>query len=176
MYIRQVQPNEAHLVAGVLTAAAVALVDKGEVLWDLAEVTQAAVDGHVRAGMYYAAFDDEGPVGVFRFQLEDRYFWPEIPEGSSAFVHKLAVCPHKQGRDLAQVLLRHACDLTRELGLQFLRLDCVSARPRLRAMYERFGFHHHSQKTLGDRTFDRFEFKVVKADASHADQRGQAPA
>jgi GNAT superfamily N-acetyltransferase len=102
MHIRQVHPEEKSLVADVLSSAAVNLAEKGNALWGVAEVNEAAVKDHVRAGMYYVAFDDEGPVGVFRFQLEDRLFWPEVPDDSSAFVHKIAVYPHKQGRDVAQ--------------------------------------------------------------------------
>jgi GNAT superfamily N-acetyltransferase len=160
MHIRQVHPEEVSLVADVLSSAAASLAGKGNALWAAAEVNEAAVIDHLRAGMYYAAFDDEGPVGVFRFQLEDRLFWPELPDGSSAFVHKIAVYPHKQGRDIAQALLRYACELTRQHGRQFLRLDCMGGRPKLRAVYEQFGFRHHSVKHLGDRVFDRFEFEV----------------
>ncbi len=152
--------GEEGLVAQVLSAAALHLVSKGQALWGAAETSQAAVEGHVREGLYHAAFDDEGPVGVFRFQLADPHFWPDIQDGTSAFIHKLAICPRKQGHDLAQTLLRHACELTRQHGRRFLRLDCVSARPKLRAVYERFGFRHHSQKTLGDGVFERFEFDV----------------
>lgn len=166
MHIRQARSGEAGLVADLLSSAAASLAEKGSALWGPAEVSEAAVKEHVRAGMYYLAFDDEGPVGVFRFQLEDGLFWPEVPDGSSAFLHKMAVHPHKQGRDLAQAILGHACELARQHGRRFLRLDCAAGRPKLRAVYERFGFRHHSEKTLGeDCRFDRFELEVRSADA-----------
>ena len=114
MHIRQAQLTEARVVAEVLSVAAASLVEKGYALWGMGEVNEAAVADHVRAGMYYIAFDDEGPIGVFRFQLEDRLFWPEVPDGSSAFIHKIAVYPHKQGRDIAQALLSHACELAHQ--------------------------------------------------------------
>jgi GNAT superfamily N-acetyltransferase len=164
MHIRQVHPEEANLVADVLTSAAAWLAEKGNALWGATEVNEAAVKEHVRAGMYYFAFDDEGPVGVFRFQLEDRLFWPEVPDGSSAFIHKIAVYPHRQGRDVAHALLRYACELARQHGRRFLRLDCMGGRPKLRAVYERFGFRHHSVKMLGGCAFDRFELDVAAAD------------
>ena len=104
MHIRQVHPEEENLVADVLSCAATSLAKKGNALWGAAEVDEAAVKEHVRAGMYYVAFDDEGPVGVFRFQLEDRLFWPEILDGSSTYVHKIAVYPHKQGSNVAHIL------------------------------------------------------------------------
>ena len=160
MQILQAHPQEASLVADVLSFAATSLVEKGNALWTAAEVSEAAVCEHVRSGMYYAAFADEGPVAVFRFQLEDRLFWPEVPDGLSAFIYKIAVYPQKQGRDISRGLLRHACKRTRQHGVHFLRLDCIGGRPMLRAVYERFGFRLPSVKTLGDRVFDRFELDV----------------
>ena len=165
MRIRQAHAHETGLVAQVLTSAAESLAAKGRPLWSPAEVSEAAVKEQLRAGTYYIAMDDQGPVGVFLFQLEDRQFWPEIAEGSSAYIHKLAVAPRGQGRGLAHALLRHACQLTREHGRRFLRLDCEAGRPKLSAVYERFGFRHHSEKVLGEQVFHRYEFEVGSADA-----------
>ena len=165
MHIRQAQAQEAGLVADILSAAAAHVRSKGEMIWDPPEISEAAVEGHVRAGMYHIAFDDQGPVGVFRFQLEDPFFWPDIPQGSSAYVHKLAVYPGKQGAEIAQALLAHACVLARQQGRAYLRLDCMSGKPRLRAVYERFGFRLHSQKELDGLLFDRFELAVGNSGA-----------
>ena len=159
--IRQAQPHEAGLVADVLGAAAAKIRDRGEIIWDPPEVSEAAVEADVRAGMYYIASDADGTVGVYRLQLEDPCFWPEIPQGSSAFVHKLAVYPHKQGGEIAQLLLAHAREMARRMGRQYLRLDCVSGKPGLRAVYEGFGFRHHSEKTLDGLVFDRFELPLA---------------
>jgi GNAT superfamily N-acetyltransferase len=160
MYIRQASSEEAALVSSVLSAAAANLSQKGLALWGRAEVSEEAVKDQVRAGTYYVAFEGDSPVGVFRLDLEDRLFWPEVMDGSSAFIHKVAVHPHKQGRNVAHALLGHACELARQHGRSFLRLDCMGGRPKLRAVYERFGFRHHSDKKLGDRIFHRFEFEV----------------
>jgi GNAT superfamily N-acetyltransferase len=160
MHVRQVLADEEALVAEVLMAAAGSLVERGCALWSSTEVSEVAVRAHVHAGMYYVAVDEEGPIGVFRFQLEDRYFWPEVLGGSSAFIHKLAIYPHRQGRGFAQALLGHACELARQHGRSFLRLDCMGGRPKLRAIYEQFGFRHHSDKMLGDQLFHRFELEV----------------
>lgn len=160
MTIRRAQPGESELVAQVLVAAAENLARRGEALWALSDVSPAAIDGHVNARMYFIASDADGPVAVYRFQLEDPGYWPEIAEGSSAYVHKLAVHPRAQGRGLAHALLRHAGEQARQLGRRHLRLDCVSGRPKLRAVYERFGFRLHSQRQLGQSWVDRFELEL----------------
>jgi GNAT superfamily N-acetyltransferase len=97
---------------------------------------------------------------VFRFQLDDVTYWPEIESGSSAFVHRLAVHPRVQGFDLAHTLLAHAVHLARVEGRRYLRLDCASGRPKLRGVYERFGFRLHSQKQFRTAFVDRFELEV----------------
>ena len=105
---------------------------------------------------------------MFRLQTSDLVFWPEMADGTSAYLHKLAVHPSKQGQGFAHRLLRHAVDLTRARGVEFLRLDCIGDRPKLRAVYERFGFAHHSQKLLGGQVFDRFELNVSDIEADPA--------
>jgi GNAT superfamily N-acetyltransferase len=163
MHIRPARPEEAALVAGVLSAAAAELARRGQDLWGAAEVSEDSVTEHVRAGRYFVAFEGEEPVGVFRLDTQDRLFWPEVIDASSLFLHKLAVHPHKQGSGVAHALLAHARDIARERGHRFLRLDCMGGRPRLRAVYEAFGFRHHSDKVLGSQLFHRFEHEVGSA-------------
>ncbi|HEX2545939.1 MAG TPA: GNAT family N-acetyltransferase [Ramlibacter sp.] len=123
-------------------------------------MSEAAVAPHIAQGLYFIGEDEAGVVGVFRFQREDRVFWPEMEEGTSAYLHKLAVLPARQGHEAAQGLLACACDLARARGLRFLRLDCIGGRPSLRGVYERFGFRHHSDRVLGRTTFHRFELEL----------------
>jgi GNAT superfamily N-acetyltransferase len=160
MQIRLAQPEDAAIVAGVLSAAAAKLEERGEALWTSAEVSEPAVAPHIQSGLYYVGTEQGEAIGVFRFQLEDRAFWPEIPQGTSAFLHKLAVVPEKQGQGLAHELLAHAVHLTREKGLRFLRLDCMAGRPKLVAVYESFGFGHHSRKQIGRQMFHRLELDL----------------
>jgi GNAT superfamily N-acetyltransferase len=165
MHVRLAHPSEAPVIAAVLSAAAANLVKRGEALWDTTEVSESAVAPHAESGLYYIGFSRDSAVGVFRLQSRDPAFWPEIPDGTSAYLHKLAVLPDEQGRGFAHELLANAVTLTRERGFRFLRLDCVAGRPKLRAVYVRFGFRHHSQVNIGKRLFDRFEFDVGVPDA-----------
>ncbi len=160
MQVRLAQPDDAAIVAGVLSAAAANLRERGQELWPTADVSEESVSPHVRAGLYHVGFHNAEAVGVFRLQLQDFAFWPEIPDGTSAYLHKLAVLPKNKGQGVAHLLLDHAVKLTREKGLSFLRLDCRAGRPKLCAVYESFGFKRHSQKVLGAQVFDRFQLKV----------------
>ncbi len=160
MHVRLAQPSDAATVADILSAAAEKLRSRGEELWTAAEVSELAIAPHIRDGLYHLGLDADQAFGVFRYQLADPAFWPEIPEGTSAYLHKLAIIPSRQGAGLAHGLLRHAVALTRQRRLRFLRLDCMGARPKLRAVYETFGFRHHSQVQLGNTLFERFELDV----------------
>lgn len=160
MNFRIARSPDTAAVSSVLSAAAAKLVDEGRALWGAAETSEAAVAPHVQAGLYHLGVAGDEIVGVFRLQGEDAAFWPEVPAGTSAFLHKLAVLPRHQGRGFAHALLAHAVEVTRGRGLAFLRLDCVAGRPGLRAVYETFGFRHHSDWQVGRTVFHRFEVDV----------------
>ncbi len=165
MQFRTATPEDVPVVARVLSAAAEHLHAKGLGLWSSSEVNEAAVSPHIDEGLYHIGFDGSEAVGVFRLQTHDPIFWPEIAEGTSAYLHKLAVLPAKQGQRFADTLLSYAVELTRERGFSFLRLDCRGGRPKLRKVYESFGFRHHSEILLNGRAFDRFELPIKANDA-----------
>lgn len=147
-------------VADVLSAAAADLQARDLALWAASDVDAAAVASQVRSGLYHLGLQGAQVVGVFRLEVQDPLFWPEMPAGTSCYLHKLAVHPKQRGQGVAQQLLQHAVALTRGRGLSFLRLDCMGGRPRLRAVYDDFGFRHHSQIVLGGQLFERFELSV----------------
>jgi GNAT superfamily N-acetyltransferase len=105
MHIRLADPSEAPVIAEVLSAAAANLVERGEALWSTTEISEPAVAPHTERGLYHIGFLDERAVGVFRLQTRDPVFWPEIPDGTSAYLHKLAVLPAEQGRGFAHELV-----------------------------------------------------------------------
>lgn len=160
MRVRQATPADTALVADVLARAAQDLARRGHPLWSAQEVSEAVVGPQVAQGLYYVGEDGAGVAGVFRFELRDPMFWPEMQEGDAAYLHKVAVPPARQGRDEAQRLLAAACELARSRGLRYLRLDCMGGRPKLREVYERFGFRHHSDKVFGSTVFHRFELDL----------------
>ena len=109
------------------------------------------------AGLFHVARDGEHLAGVMKFELEDVHFWPEVPPGTSAFVHKLAVCRAWAKKGVSTELLSYARTLARQVGRAHLRLDCVADRQGLRNLYESFGFALHSVVRIGTTTFARYE-------------------
>jgi GNAT superfamily N-acetyltransferase len=151
LQMRQAMPEDAELVHFILHEAAAWLRDRGTPLWAEDEIAPEVIAREVDAGLYFLAERDGQVAGTLRFQLTDPEFWPDVDEAESAFVHRLAVRRAFAGSGVSTAMLRWAADRARSLGRVYLRLDCEVDRPRLRRMYEDFGFRYHS-----DRHVDRF--------------------
>ena len=101
-----------------------------------------------------------------KFQLEDTEFWPDVPQTESAFVHRLAVRRRFARRGISSALLSWAVERARSLCRDYLRLDCEASRPKLRAVYERFGFVHHSDRQVGPYFVSRYQYRVTGLESS----------
>jgi GNAT superfamily N-acetyltransferase len=158
--VRRASSPDAAVVASILQEAACWLTARGETLWRADELETTAIAADVEAGQFWIADVDGVPLGVVRLQRSDPDFWPEVPEGTSLFLHRLAVRRSAAARGVSTALLRFAVERTRELGLESLRLDCEAARPKPRAIYERFGFAHHSDRQVGPYFVSRYVYDV----------------
>jgi GNAT superfamily N-acetyltransferase len=129
-------------------------------MWRDDELVPARLTADVSAGLFFVAEYNREPAGVLKFQLEDEEFWPDLPPGESGFVHRLAVRRRYAGGEVSYALLNWALERGRALGKKYLRLDCEASRPKLRALYERFGFVHHSDRQVGPYFVSRYEYRI----------------
>jgi GNAT superfamily N-acetyltransferase len=153
-------PRDTEEVADVLHEAAQWLRQRGVAMWREDDVVPARIATDVQAGLFLIAECDGDAAGVAKFQLEDTQFWPDVPPMESAFVHRLAVRRRFAGDGISTCLLNWAVDRARSLGKLYLRLDCEASRPKLRAVYERFGFVHHRDRQVGPFFVARYEYRV----------------
>jgi GNAT superfamily N-acetyltransferase len=167
--IRQALPEDAANVSSILQEAAQWLADRGMPLWRSGEVSTSSIETDLSNGLVFLAEKDNEAAGTIKFQLEDPVFWPDIPAGESAFIHRLAVRRCHAGGTVSSMLLNWAVERTRMLGRRFLRLDCEASRPRLRAVYERFGFKHHSDRQVGPYYVSRYEYLLSPPSSTSAD-------
>jgi GNAT superfamily N-acetyltransferase len=159
--VRQATLNDLSTVSDILTEAAVWLEQKNMVLWQQEHISLPAIGQDIELGLFYIAFYEGIAAGVVIFQTEDLVFWPDISQSDSAFLHRLAVRRKFSGGLVSKMLLQWTVERSRELGKHFLRLDCVADRPRLRSIYENFGFRHHSDRQVGDYFVARYEYALV---------------
>jgi GNAT superfamily N-acetyltransferase len=159
--IRQALPGEARVVEDILLEASAWVDALGVVMWEEGELNAARIAAEVAAGQFLIADVDGEAAGVIRFQLEDRLFWPDLPSpNESAFVHRLAVRRRYKGQGVSDALLAWSVDRARALGKRHLRLDCDESRPKLRTLYERFGFRFHSFRQVGAYYVARYEYPL----------------
>ena len=162
--VHQAISKDIPTVSDILNEAAQWLEYQGMPLWREDEVSLEGVRPDVEAGLFYLASCADVEAGVIKFQTEDPLFWPDVPDGDSAFIHRLAVRRIFAGGSVSTALLNWAVSHARRLGKHYLRLDCAADRPRLRFVYEKFGFLHHSYRQVGPFFVARYEY-VLLADA-----------
>jgi GNAT superfamily N-acetyltransferase len=153
-------PDDIPVVSGILHEAAAWLEARGIPLWRQDEIAEAPIAADVMAGLYVLARVAGDPAATVRVQHSDPDFWPEVPDGDSLFVHRLAVRRAYAGGAMSTALLAWAADHATGLGRRHLRLDCEASRPKLRAIYERFGFRYHSDRQVGPYLVARYELPL----------------
>jgi hypothetical protein len=161
MRFHQAAPHEAPVVNGILGEASSWLEERGIPMWKAEELSPERIVADVAAGLFFIGECGGEPACTFKFQLEDALFWPDIPQDQSAFLHRLALRRRYSGGRASAAVFRWAAGRARSLGRSHLRLDCEASRPRLRAIYERFGFVHHSDRQVGPYFVARYELDVV---------------
>lgn len=158
--VRQAVAIDAHAVSAILTEAASWLEERGIPLWTIDDVSVEQLRGDVASGLFVLGEANGQAAGTLKYQLRDSLFWPDVPEGESAFVHRVAVRRDFAGGAVSAALLKWAVDRTRTLRRPYLRLDCDTSRPKLRLVYERFGFRYHSDRRVGPYHVARYEYAI----------------
>jgi GNAT superfamily N-acetyltransferase len=159
--IRKAEVSETGKVCSVLLEAARWLQQSGMPMWREDELTSERIASDVACDLFFLAEHDGEIAGTIRFQLQDAVFWPDTPCDEAAFVHRIAVRRKFAGGKISGVLLQWAVERSKILGRHFLRLDCEASRARLRAVYERFGFRHHSDRQVGPYFVARYEYDLT---------------
>ncbi len=160
--IREARPENAGVVCDILAEAADWLERRGEAMWRLDEIAPEQVAADIAARLFFVAWCNDDAAGTLKLQLEDALFWPDLQDGAAAYVHRLAVRRRYAGGAVSAALLLWAAGEARRLGRRVLRLDCEASRASLRAVYERFGFRHHSDRHVGPYHVARYEYPVPR--------------
>lgn len=160
MDIERASGSDAPAIARVLKEAADWLAAHGRPLWSATEISEESVLRDVSQGLFHVTRQGDAIAGIMKLELEDPHFWPEVPPGTSAFVHKLAIRRAWAKKGLSGALLSYARRRAQGLGREYLRLDCVANRQGLRSLYEQFGFSLHSVVQIGSTSFARYEIHL----------------
>jgi len=159
--VRQAGGPDIEIVSSILLEAAAWLESLGMPMWREDELLPERIESDVTAGLFFVAWCGRERVGTIKFELSDQKFWPDIPEDESVFIHRLAVRRGYAGGGVSSALLSWAIERGVALGRHYARLDCEASRQRLRAVYERFGFRHHSDRQVGPYFVSRYELRLA---------------
>jgi ribosomal protein S18 acetylase RimI-like enzyme len=113
----------------------------------------------VENGSIYLARLGGAPAGTVTLAWEDHAVWPDAPEGDAGYVHGLAVARTFAGQQVGLHLLRWAEGYVAGQGKSFVRLDCNGDNPALRSYYERAGYTHRGDISVG-RLASRYEKRI----------------
>ena len=153
--------------SSIAREAAEWLIQSGKALWEPRDIAPEFFLPHIDAGELYLASIQGKPVGMMILQSEDTLVWPDVPAGTSAFLHRLAVRRSAAGKGVSMALINHAKAVAIDAGRKYLRLDCVT-RPRLCAFYESAGFIRQGIKQIriDARVFQiaRYEMRLENLD------------
>jgi GNAT superfamily N-acetyltransferase len=153
-------PEDAGLASSIMLEAALWLKEQGQTLWFPEELTPEKLMDHIHAGELYLVMMQSRPVGTVIFQLHDKTYWPDMPEGDAAYIHKIILRRSVAGAGLGAQILAWAKEKARSAGMAYLRLDTEAARAKLCALYESAGFTRHSFRQVGRHYVIRYEMKV----------------
>jgi len=135
-----VRPAPLAALPGILRASALVQEERGQPMWTQEALAPEALRRQYPAGQGCLGLLGVQAAAVMILLPQDADFWPDDGPGEALYLHKLAVHPNWQGRGLARELLGFAALETRAAGRPWLRLDTAAERPKLRAIYENFGF------------------------------------
>jgi GNAT superfamily N-acetyltransferase len=158
--VRRATASDAAVVQAMLQEAAQWVDALGVVMWDEGELAADRVNADIAAGRFFIADVDGEAAGAVIFQLEDHLFWPDLEQNDSAFLHRLVVRRRYRGLGVSTALMRWARSRASDLGKRYLRLDCDADRPKLRTLYEGFGFRFHSFRQVGPYYVARYEYPL----------------
>jgi len=154
--LRPARPDEIDVVLDVLDEAAAWLQTRGIEQWP-ARFERDWVMPAIERGETWLAEIDGQIVASLVVQWDDALCWAGYPS-DAGYLHRLAVRRHGDG--LGGRLLRWAERRAAAAGKTCLRLDCVASNESLRAYYERAGYEHVGDVTVGPYTQARYEKRV----------------
>jgi ribosomal protein S18 acetylase RimI-like enzyme len=93
-------------------------------------------------------------------QWYDPYFWPNLKENESGFIHKLCVRRKFAGMNLSKKMIDYAMNECRKKGISYLRLDTDGDNSKLCELYEGLGFIKVDTRKLRLKNYALYELKL----------------
>ncbi len=109
-------------------------------LWTKDQVSWTRLSRNFTPSDFYIAYIEGIPFACMALIGSDPAFWPDVGNGTSLFIHKLAVKRAAAGKGVSIALLDYAKNECLQRKIPDLCLDCSALIPKLRSFYECNGF------------------------------------
>lgn len=140
MQIVNVNENNMELFSKVLTDSAKWLDSIGQSMWKVKDLSSDELLKKYDITEMKLCYENERLVGVYILQWYDSLFWRELEKNDTGILHKLAVSREFSKMGYGKKIIESAELLCKEQGINSLRLNCGTFRPKLRNFYESVGF------------------------------------
>lgn len=94
--------------------------------------------------------------GAMLLKDEDKSYWNN--EDSSYYIHHLVTDIHLKG--VGKELIEYAKEQCKISNKKYLRLDCYKESVFLNSYYQKNGFHHVGDGTIGNYNYNLWEMKI----------------
>jgi ribosomal protein S18 acetylase RimI-like enzyme len=159
--IRQAATSDFEAISEILLEAVKWMKETSTSLWTDEEVSRSAIERDIVAGEYFLMLNGEEAAATFLMQGEDAYYWPDAQTGEALYLHRIAVRRTYSGMGHTRRILRFAVEKAKQIGLQYIRLDCDSDREGLNSLYTKLGFSFHSSITVDGYHGSRYQLDVM---------------
>ena len=145
--IKQADENDILTIEEILLDAVMWMKkSKMQNQWNEDSIKWDSLSSDYQINNFYIDYQNGIPAACVAITDLDQKYWPEIPQGKSLYIHKLAVKRAFSGKGISKELINYVKTLLLKNAVDSLRLDCNLQRNKLRMLYESEGFMYVGKK------------------------------
>lgn len=152
--IKQADEKDISVIEDILLDAVIWMKEnKLQNQWDEHNIKWNSLSKSYQIKDFYIKYENNIPAACMAITDFDQQYWPEIPQGKSLYIHKLAVKREFSGKGFSKELINFAKNIAIKGRIKSLRLDCNLEKNKLRTLYENEGFIYAGSK-ISEKNYD----------------------
>lgn len=124
------------------------LIASGQELWQLDTLTADNLFDDYTKGNCYVMYADGVPAATFILQWKDPLYYPDVPDNTDGFIHKVAIRRKFAGQGLFAPMLEFCRKQCLQRNIHQIQLETDATRPSLMRFYEKYGFQPTYRKVI----------------------------
>lgn len=126
---------------------------------DWLEAKRDEIRASVEQGLFYSVKINGDIAAVVEITSVADEFWKN-EQSAALYVHKLALRREFSGQGLGRKIIALIEERAQQLGIEYLRLDCVAHNLKLRDYYESCLFQFKGEINLGEINLALYEYEI----------------